>query len=74
MRHTLSHQISNSFFLMYLKRVKGYLAFIYLIRNQSIGAAKDTLHELFWIFEHMTDWAFAWILEFLHNSPLGGTG
>ena len=48
---------------MYLKRVKGYLAFTYLIRNQSIGAAKDTLHELFWIFEHMTDWVFAGILR-----------
>ena len=38
-----------------LPNIKGYLAFIYLIKNQSIGIAEGAVHDLFWILDHVID-------------------
>ena len=45
-------------FSAHLRRLKGYSAFTDFIKNQSIGAARDVLDTLVWIFEYLADWLF----------------
>ena len=45
------HRTQNVCFSTYLPQLKGYLALTDLIKNQSIGGPKGTLHTVVWIFE-----------------------
>ena len=45
-------------FLTHLRLFKGYLAFTYFIKNQSIDVPWDALDYLFWKFEYLTSGMF----------------
>ena len=53
------HRMKNGCFSTHLQQLRGYSVFTDLINNQSIGGPQGTLHTLVWIFESVTDWAFA---------------